>query len=290
MSNKITYKPWPIPDTRVQELLNTVEFKPANVQEFKSMYKDWILSSKHTVYTGLENYSTSLTDGVTGAFSDFTHAYPHRRTVVFKGEYPYHRDTGAHVIDIVDQIAKSDKVIISAPFAATGNVHEYYTAIIERCDELKVPVFVDCAYFGCCKLGEINVDYECIKMVSFSLSKTFATGKCRIGITFHKDLPVVTPMQLLNEYKYVNHIAINIHLPIIQTFSPDYMFDTYRDNQTKLAAMLDVDASDTVFLCTTSDPYYKGFSRAGYINRLGVAEVIAKDNINLNNIEWVEKP
>ena len=290
MSNKITYKPWPIPDVHVQEFLKTVKFAPADINAFKIQYRDWILSSKHTTYTGLENYSMVLTDGVTGAFGDFTHAYPHRTLVVFKGEYPFHRDTGAHVINNVSEIKKSDKVIISAPFAATGNVHNYYTDILERCNKLNVPVFVDCAYFGCCKLGEVHIDYDCVKMVSFSLSKTFASGKCRIGITFFKDLPVKTPMQLLDEYSYVNHIAVNIHAPIIQEFSPDYMFDTYRVRQTKLAAMLNVDPSDTVFLCTTHDSKFEGFSRAGFINRIGIADLLVKDNIKAEHIQWHTKP
>lgn len=290
MQHKITYKPWPIPDKNVSELLSDVTFTVANIDLFKSEYRQWILSSENTTYIGLEDMKYAITDGVTGAFSDFTHAYPHRRTVVFRGEYPYHRDTGAHVIDTIDEIEPTDKLIISAPFAATGNIHEYYTDALSYCDLHDIPVFIDCAYFGCCNLGEVDVSYDCIKIVAFSLSKTFATGKSRIGMAFYKNLPVKTPMILLNEYSYVNHLSINLHMPIISKFSADYMFNTYRDNQVKLAAMLDIEPSDTVFLCITDDPEYKGFSRAGYVNRLGVAEVIAQDNINLNNIEWVEKP
>lgn len=285
----ISYKPLPIKDARVQQYLTHVEFAQADVQAFKAKYNAWIHSSQYTVIQGLENYATALTDGVTGAFADFTHAYPDKELVVFKGEYPYHRDTGATVIDNVDQLKAGQRLIISLPFAATGNKHECFEIILNTCNTLGIPVFIDMAYFGACNLGTINVDYACIKFVAFSLSKTFGTGKCKIGICYYKDIDV-TPMQLLNEYNYVNHLAINLHNPIIKNFTPDYIYNVYKTKQLEIAKQLGIDASDTIFLCTTDRPEFKGFSRAGYINRIGIAELLIKDSFNTEDIKWQTKP
>jgi len=285
----ITYKPLPIKDARVQKHLTHVSFEQADIQAFKTQYNAWIHSSKHTVVNGLQDFATALTDGVTGAFADFTHAYPNKELVVFKGEYPYHRDTGATVINSVDNLQPETKLILSVPFAATGNKPEYYEEILDRCTQLNIPVFIDMAYFGACKLDEVNIDYKCVKIVAFSLSKTFGTGKCKIGICYYRDIPT-TPMQLLNEYNYVNHIAINLHTPIIENFPPDYMYDVYRDKQVSIARLLEIDPSDTVFLCTTHDSKFKGFSRAGYINRIGIADLLIEDNVEVEHIQWHTKP
>lgn len=285
----ITYKPLPIKDARVQHYLTHVQFEQADVLAFKAQYNSWIQSGQYTVVQGLDGFCTALTDGVTGAFADFTHAYPNKKLVVFRGEYPYHRDTGAKVIDTVAQLSANTKLILSVPFAATGNMPEFYTDILNRCTKLNIPVFLDMAYFGACKLGEINVDHNCVKMVAFSLSKTFGTGKCKIGMCYYRGIDM-TPMQLLNDYNYVNHIAINLHTTIIKRFTPDYMYNVYRSKQTSIASLLDVDPSDTVFLCTTHDVKFKGFSRAGYINRIGIADLLIKDNFEIENIQWHTKP
>lgn len=285
----ITYKPLPINDTRVQHYLAQVKFEQADVQAFKTQYTAWLYSSKNTVIQGLDRFATALTDGVTSAFADFTHAFPNKHLVVFKGEYPYHRDTGATVIDCVSQLDHGQRVIISLPFAATGNKHEKFEEILEQCNDLRIPVFVDCAYFGSCSLGTVNVDYECVKFVAFSLSKTFGTGKCRIGMCYYRDIET-GPMQLLNQYNYINHVAVNFHAPIINVFGPDYMYDKFRSKQEQIAELLGVDVSSTVFLCTSKDDKYKGFSRAGLINRIGIAQLLVQDNIDIENIEWQEKP
>jgi hypothetical protein len=285
----ITYKPLPIKDACVQHYLTHVPFEQADTQAFKAQYDAWIHASQHTSILGLERFATALTDGVTSAFADFTHAYPNKELVVFKGEYPYHRDTGATVINNVNNLQPGTKLILSVPFAATGNVPDHYEEILDRCTQLNIPVFIDMAYFGACKLGEVNIDYKCVKIVAFSLSKTFGTGKCKIGMCYYRDIPT-TPMQLLNEYNYVNHIAINLHTPIIENFTPDYMYDVYRDKQVSIARLLEIDPSDTVFLCTTHDPKFKGFSRAGYINRIGIADLLVKDNFEVENIQWHIKP
>jgi hypothetical protein len=284
----ITYKPLPIPDLEIAQYHSNLSFDRSDVQAFKDLYVRWITSGQNTTVLGLERFATALTDGVTGAFADFTHAYPDKELVVFKGEYPYHRDTGATVITNIDQLENGQRLILSVPFAASGNKPLQYEEIIERCNELQIPVFLDMAYFGAAKLGSILVDYECVKFVAFSLSKTFATGKCRIGICFYRDI-TVGPMQLLNQYEYVNHVSINMHYQILENFTPDYLFNKYRERQLNIANDLDIDASDTVFLCTTYDKKYNGFSRAGTINRIGIAEMLV-NNYNVDEIKWHTKP
>lgn len=275
----ISYKPLPILDPEVLDMCQNSSniWKLGNTNQFKELYIDWIHSSNNFVVEGLDTFPlVALTDGVTGAFPNFHHAYQ-GRTVVFRGDYPYHRDTGVTVIENPNQIRSGDKLIISHPFAATGSKYEQLDRILDLCDRMNIPVFLDMAYFGISKLPTVVVDRNCIKMVAFSLSKTFATGKCKTGIVFYKKTEVKTPMQLLNEYNYVNHVSLNMHYELLKRYSADYMYDTYSEKQKFIATTLDVEVSGCVTLLVTNNIKYKGMSRDGTINRLGIAELLVQD-------------
>jgi hypothetical protein len=286
----ITYKPLPIADTGVAESLSVHNvFTQADTQLFIDTFDTWLRSSRLNTLVGLNEYSKGITDGVTGAFVDFEHAYSHLRTTVFKGEYPYHRDIGIRVITKVGELTPGDKLILSVPFSATGNKPEEYDTIMMHCIENDIPVFIDMAYYGSCKLGTVDLSHSCIKFVGFSLSKTFGTGKCRIGMLYYRDVPT-GPTVLLNQYNYVNHVSINIHMPLLEKFAVDYMWNRYNQKQMEIAQELGVEPSSTVFLCITNKSEYNGFSRAGLINRIGIGAILPQENIAYETLVWVTKP
>lgn len=278
----ITYKPLPIEDLDVQYNL---EWKKHNVQEFSFKYKKWIQSSEHAIVNGLETYNYYLTDGVTGAFCDFEKTYPALTSVVLRGEYPYHRDTGATRIEGLSELTPGQKLYISYPFAAHGMAHDQFDLILDTCDKRSIPVFVDCAYFGACAFPNLDVERDCIKFIAFSMSKAFATGRCKIGICFTKQQD--TYMALLNEYSYVNHVSIGLHDHIINNFTPDYMFNKYRTKQLDICSKYKLEPSDTVFLAYSYTPKYKGFDRDGTVSRYGISDLLV--NGYNREIEWISK-
>ena len=249
----ISYKPLPILDDNVQNILNNITniWHDCDIDEFINTYHEWIISCKNFKISGLQKFDRAITDGVTGAFYNFEQQYPSYKTVVFKGEYPFHRDTGITVIKDLSEIKGNNKLIISYPFSASGDIFNNFSDIISHCNKLDIPVMLDMAYFGSVKLPKLNVNHSCIKMVAFSLSKTFATGKSRIGLCYYTKNNVIPPMSLLTSYKYVNQIAINIHMKLLNRFTSDYMYDKYSEKQKYIVNVLNVNASPTVFFCNT---------------------------------------
>jgi hypothetical protein len=272
----ITEKPLSICDKDVQSFLQHSIWRDADLNIFISRYNEWIHSSDNFKINGLENFCAALTDGVTGAFPDFAHAFPNKPLMVFKGEYLYHKGLGALEIDNPSQLTPGYRLILSVPFSSTGNMPAALDDILARCDMLDIPVFLDFAYFGLCSLPEINVNYQCVKFCAFSLSKTFGTGKCKIGMCYYKDI-FSCSMDILTRYSYVNQVSVNLHLPIIQEFSPDYMFNNYRQKQEFIAHELGVEVSDTVIFCTTHNPRFNDYDRQGLINRLGIGNLLTQD-------------
>ena len=278
----ITYKPLPIEDPKIEIVL---DWKKYNVKDFANKYKTWILSSNNARVIGLDNFNYYITDGVTGAFCDFEKTYPNLKSVVFRGEYPYHRDTGAIRLDHVLDLEHGQKLYISYPFASHGLEHINFDFILEKCEKENIPVFIDCAYFGACSFSDLYLDKSCIKFIAFSMSKAFATGKCKIGICFTRQEK--TYMSLLNEYQYVNHVSIGIHDNILEKFSPDYMFNKYRNTQLDICKKFDITPSKTVFLAYSYKPKQKGFDRDGTVSRYGISDLLV--NGYNREIEWISK-
>jgi hypothetical protein len=285
----ITYKALPIKDPQIENtILSTNMWTHIDLDTFINKYKSWILDSKNAPILGLENFDYAVTDGITGAYPNFEYAYPHLETVVFQAEYPYHRDTGAKVIYHSTELQKGQKLIISLPFAAHGMVHYLYDNIIQICNNLDIPVFVDMAYFGACKFDCVNLDHPCIKFVAFSLSKAFATGRCKIGLCFYKKTKDL-PMTVCNKYQYVNHVSMSIHNNLLDSFSADYIYNTYVEKQHLIAKYFNFEPSNTVFLGYNYDKSLWGsFDRNDTNNRFGIAELLVSD-VNFDEVTWISK-
>ena len=95
---------------------------------------------------------------------------------LFKGEYPYNRDIGIfaysnQMIENPANLHKNDALILSYPFSGTGTKHDQYEDIMERCDQLDIPVLLDCAWLGSAKNQEIDVNYEVVAPDTLNTTK-----------------------------------------------------------------------------------------------------------------------
>lgn len=159
---------------------------------FCKKYVNWIQSTKNNTITGLDKFSTfAFSNGTTEAFDKFYLKHSKRRLRYFKGEYMYHLAIGKAYFQEVkliedDAIRPNDVVVFSLPFADNGAEHPNMTEILNACEQLNVPVLIDCCYFGVC--GGVNFDfsYNCIEEIVFSLSKNFPVQHLRIGMRLTK--------------------------------------------------------------------------------------------------------
>lgn len=230
------------------------------------LWKEW---------SGIDHpgYRALISDGVTGAYNDFYTHYPLLETVTFHGEYPYHRSIGAKRIDRTEELKKGMKLIISDPFAAHGCRHELLDDILDKCDSVGVPVFIDRA-FAQCSLTDFEAR-DCVKYIAYSFSKAFYTGKCRTGIVFKTGKN--TQVDMLNEYGYINEISLYMNTMLMHRFNYNYIHNKYLPKQRELCKSLDITPSDTVFLGYTDSLDYKDYSREGYINRICLSDAFRKN-------------
>lgn len=257
-------------------LRNSYDFTDLNsdsiIDEYLYEYDSWIKNSKSNIFTGLNDFGyRCYSNGTTEAFDKFYMKNARRRFRCFKGEYMYHKLAWRNKFDYAyledTPLHKNDAVVISLPFADTGDIHRDYFGLMRKCSEMDVPVLVDCAYFGTCRNIHIDVAYPCITDITFSLSKTFPVAYARIGMRYTKEDNDDT-MFVYHKINYNNKIGALIGLEYFKHFSADYIPQKYIDKQLDFCNTLGVEPSKTVLFGIDYLKQYNVYNRGGISNRL----------------------
>ena len=240
--------------------------------KFLDRFYSWILETKNNHITGLENFTAKvITSGSTEAFDKFYLKNKDRRLRYFKGEYMYHAaatksyfDPAPYIDD--EPLDSNDVLVISLPFADTGAEHPRMDEVLSICEKLAIPVLIDCCYYGACADLTMNFNYTCITDITFSLAKSFPVGFIRVGMRLTRE-DNNDPLFVYNKNNYVNRLAAAVGLELLNKYSPDYNYDTYKSTQKKFCKQLGVDASKCVFFATSKDKFPE-YNRGTDSNRL----------------------
>jgi hypothetical protein len=255
---------------------STVHFR------FLEKYQNWIKSSNNNKILGIDQFNCAVfSNGTTESFDKFYLKYSQNRLRYFRGEYMYHTAIGKHYFKKVEYlddcpIESGDVVIMSFPFANTGDEHTHYKDVLYQCDINRVPVLIDCAYINIAGGLTFDFNYNCIEEIVFSLSKAFPVGHLRIGmrLTRHDN---DDPLFVYNKNTYVNRLGAAVGLKLIERYTADYNFDTYRQTQLEFCKMLDITPSPTVVFGTSNN--FPEYNRGGSVNRLCFSKFLKIKNL-----------
>ena len=268
----------------LKELLNENKIFSSSLDvqdEFLTFYPTWIESSKLNTVIGLDTFPYKFVSlGTTQTLDWFIfNALSEKRTIrFFRGEYPYNRDIFNFDFNnnFIDDrpLEKGDTVIISAPFSGTGNMHEEYDNLMITCNELDIPVMVDCAWFGTCYDMDIKLNYDCIKVVAFSTTKGLNAGDYRAGIAFSKWN--YGPLAIQTQWHHGIHLNLYLSLALMKEFSPDTVPNLYKDIQYDVCNWYNLQPSKTVHITTTLDdsPDWDYFLRDGVYVRVNIKDIL----------------
>ena len=254
---------------------------PLAQDAFLLEFPEWIASSKLNSFRGLDidhfpHRVISL--GTTQAF-DWWHyiiASRGQRLRVFKGEYPYHRDVSSlgwnHEQYIENApLDKNDAVIVSIPFSGTGDKPGRWKWLVEQCEELKIPIYVDCAWFGCCEDMEAKFGPAPIRAVAFSTTKSLSCGNWRAGMVFTREK--YSSLHLQTEWHHGIHLNTSIGLELIRNFGPDTIPNTYSKHANAVCEKFGLERSRTVHIAKGDDTWDE-YSRDGTYNRINIRKHI----------------
>lgn len=241
--------------------------------EFLDYYPEYIKSSKLNSFTGLDKFEHRYVSlGVSQGIDDFTlYCLKNNKRIRFcQGEYGYGREISVdpkYAPIEHEPLTVNDALIISCPFSATGDKHVNWDDIIETCNKLNIPVFVDCAFFGTCI--NINVDFNqpCIDTVAFSPTKGLNTGNMRTGIVFTNRHNNDSSLHILTEWHHGIHLNTYLAYNLMLNFNPDTIANTYRDIQLTVCEHYQLMPTNTIHLAL-GDNNWDYFTRDSLCNRI----------------------
>lgn len=240
-------------------------------ENFLKTHRNWVLSTTKNEIIGLNEFEFQCySNGTSESFDKFYLKNHNKRFRCFKGEYMYHklawRDNFEWEWLENDVLKENDAVVLSLPFADTGNMHQEHESVLKICDQLNIPVLIDCAYFGICQDIEFNFTHKSITDIVFSLSKTFPVAYSRIGIRYSREDTDDT-MFVYQKINYNNKLGAALGIRFLDLFSPDYVVEKYKTKQLEFCKQLKVLSSSTVLFGIGGNDWHD-YNRGGLTNRL----------------------
>lgn len=254
------------------------------VPRFLTAYREWIESTKNNTIS-LEQFPyVDFSAGTSEAFEKFYVRHANKRFRISKTEYAYHKIAfkGGKLNWCFMEDAPldyGDAVITSLPYADTGNDNNF-KQLVDSCEHYNIPMIVDSAYFGMCSGIDFDFSSYVVEDVCFSLSKTFPVGNLRIGARFSRDEYMDDVLNRYNQDEYVNNLSAEIGLRFISAFSPDYIYDKFKDDQISLCALLEVQPSSCVIFGVDSTSRFSELNRGGETNRLCLSEELSDSEVS----------
>jgi hypothetical protein len=234
-----------------EDLLTCGLHRADNISNFVEQAHTWLQQHQSSTITGLDRFCADYSAGTTQSFDSFYWQYRQKRMRCFVGEYFYHlktwtsTDTNWSFVTEQDPLQPGDALIISVPFCDTGSQPTHLDATLDLCDRLRIPVLIDCCYYTISSGININLEHDCIDTVSFSLSKAFPVANLRIGVRYtRKDF--ADGQKLMNTINYNNSLSAYIGSRIIEQFSCDYIYNTYRQKQQDVCNYFGLEPSQSV--------------------------------------------
>lgn len=251
-----------------------------NIQsEFIENFYNWIDSSKLNNLQGLNLFTNrKICAGTTQAFDHFYWQHKDKKIRMYSGEFMYHSAVlkhGGRIGDLSRPIHTGDAVIISVPFSDYGRQHPRLNSILDQCDEMNIPVLLDFAYYPCSKNINVDLSRECIKTITFSISKAFYGAEfLRVGMRLQKK-DIDDGIDVFNSVEMVNRVSLSIANSLINKYSIDHNWNTYEDVYLEVCEENNLKPTDCIMFGLGGEEY-ADYNRGTEVNRVCISELIGE--------------
>jgi len=272
----------PIPLHTVKLHYESIKFKLPDItfEQYTNDWRTWLENCELKTLEGLDNFTyQDFVQGTSQAFDMFVLRHIVRRTIVtLRGDFQYHKCLGKYgnfrAVDSELNLNEDMAVIISYPFSGTGDAY-IVKRVLARCNELKIPVLLDLAYWGISKNLDINLDqYPCITEVASSLSKPFFNLEThRVGIRFSREY-LDDGVSMQNEVNMQNKLSMALGVSYMNKFSADWAWKTLGHRYGELCRENDLTETDCIIFAHGNEEY-ADHDRGPGVNRVCVSGDLA---------------
>ena len=263
--NKLTK---PIRDSKMYSVIDQIparELCPADVEfNFKerlivknnliSKFIPWV----EDFFTGISKFKHKyVANGNSDAVNMILLQHNYDRIVFLKNEYSYY----SHIcdslnlcyktfsLDSINTLTESDLVLISLPSSYDGD-SEDKIEIINELQKRNLRVLVDVAYCGLTKPFKFHFTVTKNTYFAFTFSKTLSLAYNRIAVIFSDS--EIPGLEVMNKIGYLNLSGANAAIRLMNEFKPDYIYQTYKDQYSKICSKLEL--AETLCILFGHDP------------------------------------
>lgn len=198
-------------------------------EQYLAQIDKWINSSQINSISGLEAFpDRDVIIGVTHTLDDL-HIIHHQSIVILDKTYAYYKRIRPDIpVRTIETLQTGDVLVFEAPFAHYGDLHPHTSEILNRCQELNIPVHIDASWYGCLRDFKFDYSHPAIQSISFSLSKGLGLGSHRTGIRYSKKR-WPGPVSISNDFNMNIVSSMWIGMKFMEKFTIDYAQEKYGD-------------------------------------------------------------
>jgi hypothetical protein len=272
----------PISSKIIKQHFDNHRFNRSDLQAYITTWKTWLTDSKLKCLQGLDQFEfADYSQGTSQVFDQYVLRHGHHRIIAcFRGDFQYHACISKHqrfqLLDQIDQLDNKHSLLISLPFSGTGSPHCDFESILNRCDQMNIPVCIDLAYWGIAKNCSINVAaHPSVQEITASLSKPFWTlGPHRVGVRFSR-LYLDDGISMINETEMQNFYSMSLGMHYMKSFDADWNWRQYQDRYLEICQQHDLNITNTVIFGISNNDRYRDFNRGQPgINRVCLSQLL----------------
>ena len=274
----------PIVDFSIRESIEYMMPTPALynhaiADQFKKKFFRWIQSSRLNRLRNMDQYhSVQLVSGTIQSFDHFYWRHRDRRFRFMPGEFMYHQaclKQGACFKLLENDLMRGDALLLSVPFSDIGEQHPSTEKLLHQCDSLGVPVLLDFAYYPCTKNIDLDLGFECIDTITFSISKAFYGAEfLRVGIRCQRENRD-DGIDVFNSVDMINRISVHVADRLISEYSVDHNWKKYNKAYQQVCKEKNLKPTNCIMF-GLGGKEYEDYNRGGTVNRVCVSELIGE--------------
>lgn len=282
---KKAHDPLLIPEAKkaIEKILNSATVDIVESVDYLTVdraWRSWLGQSTFNDIAGLEQFKYScFSPGTTASFGDFISRWPGRRVRVSRSDFiltsvlsrAYNR-----LLKPLEEgkIEHNDCVIISFPYSGNGSYYSGWEELLDQAEALRVPVFVDGAYFSISHGIKYPLDRICVTDFVTSITKSISGTSFRLGIRFTRENVDDSLSASLYGSNLFDRLNGYLSIKLLEQFPHDWIINKYLQRSQEIATKHNLTPTNTITLMLGGQEY-KEFKR-GDFNRVCISEELSK--------------
>ena len=254
---------------QIQEVLvhyENFKFIKVDKDSYSNVWRQWLTYSNLKTLANLDQFThVDYTAGTSQTFDHFALKHANRHIRMLRGDFQYTACIARHNnFSYLDKnsIESGQALIISLPFSDYGKEHPEFRSILDRCNQLQIPVCLDLAYWGIAKNVHIDLaHYPCITEITSSLSKPFyVLENHRVGVRFSRSYQN-DGISMLNEVNQQNFYSMSLGMYFMRQFSCDWIWNIHEQQYKNICHDHQLTPTDTVIFALGDQDRHREFNR-----------------------------